>query len=71
MGKIDVFAFVASLALPLFLEIILIIIFCQYITVDCCGVKKYFLKRKLVEFNWENIKEIRIDVGMVYISLEE
>ena len=38
---------------------------------DNCGVKKYFLKRKLVEFNWDNIKEIRIDVGMVYISLEE
>ena len=64
------FSFITSIILPLVLEIILIALFCQYIVIDEKGIKKYIFKKKIVEFIWEDIREIKIDMGAIYISLD-
>ncbi|MGM9900337.1 MAG: hypothetical protein ACI32E_07160 [Bacilli bacterium] len=69
-GKFVPFAFITSIMLPLALEIILIILLCQYIVIDEEGIKKYIFKKKIVEYKWEDIKEIKIDMGAIYISLD-
>ena len=63
-------AFITSIMLPLVLEMILIILLCQYIVIDEEGIKKYIFKKKIVEYKWEEIKEIKIDMGAIYISLD-
>lgn len=63
------FAFITSILIPLIIEIILIIIFCQYITIDENGIKKYIFRKIIVEYKWSDIKEIKVDQGCVYISL--
>lgn len=63
------FAFITSILIPLIIEIILIIIFCQYITIDENGIKKYIFRKIIVEYKWSDIKEIKADQGCVYISL--
>ena len=68
VGKFVPFAFITSIMLPLVLEIILIILLCQYIVIDEEGIKKYIFKKKIVEYKWEEIKEIKIDMGAIYIS---
>ena len=70
VGKFVPFAFITSIMLPLVLEIILIILLCQYIVIDEEGIKKYIFKKKIVEYKWEEIKEIKIDMGAIYISLD-
>ena len=70
VGKFVPFAFITSIMLPLVLEIILIIFLCQYIVIDEEGIKKYIFKKKIVEYKWEEIKEIKIDMGAIYISLD-
>lgn len=70
VGKFVPFVFITSIMLPLFLEIILIILLCQYIVIDEEGIKKYIFKKKIVEYKWEDIKEIKIDMGAIYISLD-
>ena len=70
VGKFVPFAFITSIMLPLVLEIILIILLCQYIVIDEEGIKKYIFKKKIVEYKWEEIKEIKIDMGALYISLD-
>ena len=70
VGKFVPFAFITSIMLPLVLEIILIILLCQYIVIDEEGIKKYIFKKKIVEYKWEDIKEIKIDMGAIYISLD-
>lgn len=70
VGKFVSFAFITSIMLPLVLEIILIILLCQYIVIDEEGIKKYIFKKKIVEYKWEEIKEIKIDMGAIYISLD-
>lgn len=70
VGKFVPFAFITSIMLPLVLEIILIIFLCQYIVIDEEGIKKYIFKKKIVEYKWEDIKEIKIDMGAIYISLD-
>ncbi len=56
--------------MPLTLEIILIIICCQYIIIDENGIRKFIFKKKLREFKWEDIKEIKVDSAAIYISLD-
>lgn len=70
VGEFVPFAFITSIMLPLVLEIILIILLCQYIVIDEEGIKKYIFKKKIVEYKWEEIKEIKIDMGAIYISLD-
>ena len=70
VGKFVPFAFITSIMLPLVLEIILIILLCQYIVIDEEGIKKYIFKKKIVEYKWEDIKEIKTDMGAIYISLD-
>lgn len=70
VGKFVPFAFITSIMLPLVLEIVLIILLCQYIVIDEEGIKKYIFKKKIVEYKWEEIKEIKIDMGTIYISLD-
>ena len=70
VGKFVPFAFITSIMLPLVLEIILIILLCQYIVIDEKGIKKYIFKKKIVEYKWEDIKEIKTDIGAIYISLD-
>jgi len=70
VGKFVAFSFITSIILPFILEIILISIFCQYIIIDYSGIKKYIFKRKIIEYKSDDIKEIRIDSGTIYISLE-
>ena len=70
VGRFVPFAFITSIMLPLVLEIILIILLCQYIVIDEEGIKKYIFKKKIVEYKWEEIKEIKIDMGAIYISLD-
>lgn len=70
VGKFVFFAFLTSILIPVVLEIILILLYCQYIRINESGVRKYLLNRKLTEYKWEDIKEVRVDVGMIYISLE-
>ena len=70
VGKFVPFAFITSIMLPLVLEIILIILLCQYIVIDEEGIKKYIFQKKIVEYKWEEIKEIKIDMGAIYISLD-
>ena len=70
VGKFVPFAFITSIMLPLVLEIILIILLCQYIVIDEKGIKKYIFKKKIVEYKWEDIKEIKSDMGAIYISLD-
>lgn len=70
VGKFVPFAFITSIMLPLVLEIVLIILLCQYIVIDEKGIKKYIFKKKIIEYKWEEIKEIKIDMGAIYISLD-
>ena len=70
VGKFVPFTFITSIMLPLVLEIILIILLCQYIVIDEEGIKKYIFKKKIVEYKWQEIKEIKIDMGAIYISLD-
>ena len=70
VGRFVPFAFITSIMLPLVLEIILIILLCQYIVIDEEGIKKYIFKKKIVEYKWEDIKEIKSDMGAIYISLD-
>ena len=70
VGRFVPFAFISSIMIPLVLEIILIIFLCQYIVIDKEGIKKYIFKKKIIEFKWEEIKEIKIDMGTIYISID-
>ena len=49
VGRFVPFAFITSIMLPLVLEIILIILLCQYIVIDEEGIKKYIFKKKIIE----------------------
>ena len=71
VGAFVPFAFITSVIMPCVLEVILIVLFCQYIRIDNNGIRKYFFQKKIKEFKWKDIKEIRIDQGAIYISLEE
>lgn len=71
VGYFVPFAFITSIAIPFILEIILVIIFCQYIIIDNRGIKKYFFGKILKEFTWLEIHEIRAQQGAIYISKEE
>ena len=71
VGRFVPFAFITSILIPFILEIIIYIIYCQYIIIDEKGIKKYLFKKNLVEYKWDEICEIRVDIGYVYISLEK
>ncbi len=70
VGGFVLFAFITSIVIPLILEIIVIVICCQYIIIDENGIRKYLFKKKIVEYKWEDIKEIRVYSVYIYISLE-
>lgn len=71
VGYFVPFAFITSILIPSTLEFILVVIFCKHITIDDAGIKKYFSIKKIVEYQWHEIKEIKLDSVWIYFSLEE
>lgn len=71
VGEFVVFAFVTSVMIPFCLVIILSLIFGKYVTIDEKGVKFYFVRIKLREYDWINMKEIKLYGYYVYFSLIE
>lgn len=71
VGRFVLFAFITSVGIPLTLEIILILYFCQYIVIDEIGVRKYLFNKKIKGYQWGEIKEIKQETAFIYISLEQ
>ena len=70
-GGFIIFAFITSVLLPLGVEIMLIIIFGSYITIDENSIRKYLFRVLLRKYSWTDIREVRQTGVYVYISLVE
>lgn len=63
------FGIIAFLSIPLIIGIILIATLCQYVIIDEKGITKYNILGQIVlQFDWNKIKEIRIDTVWIYVS---
>lgn len=72
LGQFVPLAFIAFLIIPIILEVILIVLFCQYIIIDDSGIKKYnFLGRLSIMYEWKDIQEVRINAIWIYVSLQK
>lgn len=71
IGEFVLFSFITSIVVPFGLLLVLIVIFSQYVTIDEHGIEKKFYKKVIKSFKWQEIREIRIDSGAIYISVEE
>ena len=70
-GGFIIFAFITSVLIPLGVEIMLIIIFGSYITIDENSIRKYLFRVLLRKYSWTDIREVRQTGVFIYISLVE
>ena len=72
VGEFVPVAFIMLLLLPITIELVLILIFCQYVTIDEGGIKRYNVFGKVVaEYIWKDIQEVRVNTVWLYVSLEK
>ena len=72
VGEFVPVAFIMLLVIPITMEIWLISVFCQYVTIDECGIKRYNVFGKVVaEYIWKDIQEVRVNAVWLYVSLEK
>jgi len=72
VGKFVPIAFIMLLLIPITMELVLILIFCQYVTIDECSIKRYNVFGKVkAEYAWKDIQEVHFRACWLYVSLEK
>lgn len=61
-------SFLVSVIIPLGMETYVVVVFMQYVQFDNEGIKKYLFGKLLYQATWDNIKEIRLEYWLVFIS---
>lgn len=70
-GGFIIFAFITSFLMQFGVEVMLVILFGGYITIDKEHVKRFLFRIQLKKYNWKDIKEIKVVGSYIYISLEK
>ena len=72
VGKFVPIAFIMLLLIPITMELVLILIFCQYVTIDECSIKRYNVFGKVkAEYAWSDVQDVRVNACWLYVSLEK
>ena len=71
VGYFVFLSFVSSILFPGSIEIVLFIIMMSYITIDDEKIVKKIGKKIITIFKWEEVREIKLDGGFIYISKKE